>query len=380
MKILEIIPNLNSGGAERFVVDLVNEFSKLGHKVFLVTSYDNDKNNVFSNLISPKVTHITLGKSLGFDHKLSFKLHKIICEIKPDVVHSHLRVLNYILPLSFLKYKFKTHFFHTIHNDAIKECPNKIVFKIRKLTYKLKRVIPVTISDDSHTSFEKYYSSGIKAYKIHNGRSMPQKSSKYSHILEFKKELNDYYGNDVKIFVNIGRIMAQKNHIMLVKAFNSLIEEENNVVLLIIGDHHIGETESDNIIKAITPYLSDRIRLLGMKNNVEDYLNLADFFCLSSLYEGLPISLLEAIACKAMPIATPVGGIKEVILGNGVLSNSIEQHDYEEALKIGLNMSTKEKENKLERLYNIFISNYSINACANNYINLFENKKGIGKI
>ncbi|WP_438710605.1 glycosyltransferase [Aquimarina muelleri] len=375
MRILEIIPNLNSGGAERFVVDLVNEFSRLGHEVFLITSYNTGKNDLFLNLVSPNVKYITLGKSSGFDYKLSYKLYKVIHEIKPDIVHSHIRVLNYVLPICFLKYKFKLHFVHTIHNDAIKECPNKMLFKIRKFTYKLKKITPVTISKESHDSFEKYYSSNISAYKIDNGRSIPQKSDKYKDVLDFKEELYDSYGNDLKIFVNVGRIMSQKNHTMLVKAFKSLIEQGNNIILFIIGAHHVGEIESDTIIKNITPNLSERIRLLGTRSNVEDYLFIADFFCLSSFYEGLPISLLEAMACKAIPISTPVGGIKEVILEDGILSNSIEKSDYEDALKKGIMMSTEEKEIKLKNLYNRFMSNYSINACANKYITLFEKKK-----
>ena len=112
-----------------------------------------------------------------------------------------------------------------------------------------------------------------------------------------------------------------------------------------------------------------KIHFLGKKNNVNDYLYCADAFCLTSVYEGLPISLLEALSCGVTPICTSVGGIPDVVIDNvsGYLSINRTISGYMEAVKRFLTYPLPRKE--LIRYYH---KHYSMAVCAKKYVNLYE--------
>src|SRR5699024_4799480 len=230
MKILQLIPNISGGGAERLVVDLSNTLAKK-HEVTLLTLYDPRDDDLFRDEIVADVKTRSLGKKLGFDWKAIPKLYKAIKKIAPDVIHNHLRTFNYLMPS--ILFLGDIPIVHTVHNDAFKECPNRKIRYIRKQFFKRNNVEPATISKESSDSFEKAYPN-VGHKLIDNGRRYPEKSD---HFNEVKNEINGFRKNDsTKVFVNIGRLIPQKNQLMLVEAFNKLVYEHNaNAVLFIIG-------------------------------------------------------------------------------------------------------------------------------------------------
>ena len=112
-----------------------------------------------------------------------------------------------------------------------------------------------------------------------------------------------------------------------------------------------------------------KIYFLGEKNNVGDYLLFSDAFCLTSFYEGLPISLLEALSCGVTPICTSVGGIPDVIKDNqtGYLSD-INVDSYYNAIQRFIN-----KKIPRDNLIEYFNKNFSITVCAEKYEQVFNN-------
>ena len=362
MHILQIIPNLNLGGAERFVVDLSNELNNLNNKITIITFYNIDKENILLKSINSNIKVKFLSKKRGFDFRFFFKLKNEIIKIKPNIIHSHLRALNYL----FFSFNLNIPIVHTIHNTAEKETLNFYESIFRKYIFKYFKIHPITISNESNNSFIKHYNSHlIKSTIIYNGRKQPARSDNLNNV---KREISDIkfkFGQNVKILINIGRIEEQKNHIMLCNAINRVNDLGYNVVVLILGGYR--NKTSDKILSDIREINNDKFIIKGEVNNPTDYLFLTDYFILSSNYEGMPISLIESFSCDSIPISTPVGGVPEMIGKDGFLSKSLNEIDMAECIISTISINKEERLQILNNNKIKFKNIFSISSCAQNY-------------
>ena len=361
MKILHFVYSLGQGGAERFVIDLVNEQSQK-NIVKLYALRDDSVNNLdfFVNEIGEKVQYINLKISPGFKTKLFFKFNKILKTEKPDVVHCHLDLVNYFFPLSIIHRK-QIKFVYTIHSHAVAEVKSELERIIRSFFFKHRFFIPIAISHETKTSSENFYNlKGIIV--IYNGRSFSGKTKDYEKV---QREIEWFKsGKDSLVFCHLARYDKLKNQKMLINVFNRLREEDENIILLMIGNGF----DNDPELKMLA---NDHIHFLGTKCNVMDYLSASDAFCLSSLSEGMPISLIEAFACGCIPVCTPVGGIVNTIEHGvtGFLSRSVSEEDYLEAVR---EFIIKKNDIDRERLINYYHDNFSIEKCCSKYMKIYQ--------
>ncbi|SKB59965.1 glycosyltransferase [Dyadobacter psychrophilus] len=368
MRIVHIIPSLSRGGAERFVVDLCNELANIeGSEIFLISLKDNAALDSFVSEISDRVTYTSFGKKAGFDPKVLWEVAQWIYRVKPDVVNTHTSSFEYLNINVFFNFPSGVKVFHTVHNRAAQECPNNVLKKIRSYYYKTGSVVPITISRDGRATFSEYY--GLNNdHLIVNGR--PE-----LHVTPELPEVKRRYParEDEYLLLNVGRVVEAKNQAMLVRsvqAFNRQVSDKK-CRLLIIGDlreQHVA-SQLRELVKA-DPFID----LIGAKENVVDYLSIADAFCLSSLYEGMPISLIEALSLGCIPICTPVGGIKEMLTDsvNGFLSSNTSEEAYLDAI-LNFHLSDN-KEDIKENCVQTFAKNYHIRSTAENYYGLYSQK------
>jgi glycosyltransferase involved in cell wall biosynthesis len=201
---------------------------------------------------------------------------------------------------------------------------------------------------------------------VENGVESPKTTKS---LLEVRSEVDGYrITKNTKVFLNIGRLCDQKNQVMLLEAFNRLIDNDRDVVLLVIGND---ETESNEYLRKLKAMSNnERVHLLGLKSNVSDYLSCADVFCLSSLYEGLPITLLEAMAMKIIILSTPVGGIPDVIENNisGLLSAEVSLDSFYEKIEYCLSLGEAEVEDIILESKKLFKEKYAINITSERYL------------
>ena len=106
-----------------------------------------------------------------------------------------------------------------------------------------------------------------------------------------RRELN--IPADVLVVGHLGRFRAEKNHLFLLDVFAQIHRSNPNSVLLLVGD---GELRSSICDKIDSQGLTESVILAGARNNTWDYYNVMDSFVLPSLYEGVPVSLVEAQA------------------------------------------------------------------------------------
>lgn len=363
MKIVEIISQLNSGGAERFTVDLCNELSK-EHDVTLIVLYSLEMHGFYASEVSKRVNLVSLNMTKKSDIGIYFRVRSQIKKIKPDIVHTHLNALPCtMLPILFSR---KIGYFHTVHNDARKEAKDAISAAIRRLCFKRKLVTPITISKESQRSFVDYY--GLDAPMIFNGRDIPMDLDVSQAV---KEEFKQYRKTkDTKVLVCLARIMHVKRQPMLVKIADRLNKEGYNFTLLLIGNKR-----NEEMVAEIESYNCKNVYLLGEKHNPLEYLAMTDAYCLCSSYEGMPISLIEAMGVGAIPVCTPVGGIVDVICNgiNGFISKDIEQESYYETLKTFLTLSAEDLV-KVSFQTKMSYTPFSMKECASKYVELFKKK------
>lgn len=357
MKILEVLPILNTGGAEVFVVNLCNEFVNQNNSVTLLLFYDSE-NSFLRKRLSPKVKVEYIFKKKGLDISLFFKIYKYIKKNNFDAVHFHVNSIIYGL-ISSIKLK-KCNFFATIHNDAYKEA-NGIHRFIRRIMFRRHLVHPITISKYSDQSFKELYKTNSTI--IYNGIPQFQFTPNFS-LNKFRKGIN------TKIIVSVASIHPVKNELAVARAINKLGKDGYDISLIIVGRYSDKEY-SQLVVKESSEF----VYCIGEVNNPTDYMKESDFFILASHYEGLPISLLEAMSIGCIPLVTPVGGCAELIsnLKNGFIIPSPSEENIYNTIKDILDKYPYTYSTIKQDLI-INSQQYNIKNCALKHLQIFENK------
>ena len=353
MKILQIHTDLKSGGIEAVVVGLCNEMINR-HELSFCTIFEPNVNDVFFSCLDKRIPVYTAHKKTpGGNIKYLWRVYRIIAKGKYDIVNMHGCLYYYLLAVFLLHKKIK--FFYTFHSEAQKENVGWDIklFYLKYWLLKKRWIYPITISLKTQISFEELY--GLPSKMIYNGT--PKPDVQYFSMDQYRITSN------TKILFHPGRITEAKNQHMLCKVCNRLQQEGYDIVLLLAGDN-----QDQNIYSDISRYFSLRIRYLGERNDIVNILNKSDALCLSSIWEGLPMVLLEALSVGCIPVCTPVGGIPEVISNgeNGFLSKSIEEDDYYCALREFLDSDYNTIKRMKEKCLNTF-SNFNIQNIALKY-------------
>ena len=363
MRILEVIPALNSGGAERFVVDLCNQMAKDGHDVTLLTMKNFSISNFgfYKDELNDNVKQLNLGMG-KFGLSTFYKLYKVIRRTECDIVHFHLTAMYFgVLAVLFDR---KKKYIVTSHNQADKERDRaKFRFLVKKSCLKMNLLHQVAISHQNAESIKEVF--GVVPIRlIYNGRAVASITNKYDEV---KNEIKQYKSHPTtNVFTIIARCNPQKNIPRLIKCFNKLIDEGKDVVLLVIGNGY----DSPKILPVIK-LANKHIHFLGQRHNVVDYLACSDFFTLSSDYEGMPITLIEALACGCIPVGTPVSGFNDIIEDgkNGFIAEAISDESYYNTLKRAID---NRKDISTDSLKAIYRDNLSMECCAKKYEKLFQ--------
>ena len=257
---------------------------------------------------------------------------------------------------------------YTFHNVVNKCYKLKIQRYINYIYLQNNLFQPVTISKLCQQSYIDFYHL-TNAICINNGRSRPITYK----IDEVRKEIETLKANkDDLVFVHVARCAPQKNQKLLFEVFKRLSKEKQHVQLLVIGD---GYKDSAFYCLKNNPVF----HFLGVKQNVGDYLSVSDFFILSSSYEGLPLSLLEAMSMGCVPISTPVGGVPDVIKDgiNGFLSDSLSVEDFYATVCKAIKNRNAITPNQVVKSYE---ENFSMKSCASQYETLFKSMLKTNKI
>lgn len=296
MKILQVIPYFCFGGAETMCENLTYALLRAGYQVTVVSLY-NKKTPISQRMEAAGVSIRYLDKKLGMDVSMVPKLLRIMKEEKPDAVHTHLDVLKYTAAAAKLAGIKKC--VHTVHNVAEKEAEG-LTRKISHMYFRLGLAKPVALSPEVQQTIVRTY--GLEPSRvpvIYNGidlsRCIPR---------------GTWGGREVMTLLHIGRFNEQKNHAGLLRAYQKIREHYPNTRLDLLGD---GELFADMKTYARELGIEDSVRFLGSQTNVYPYLHNADLFLLPSDYEGMPMTIIEAMGTGLPIVATAVGGVPDML-------------------------------------------------------------------
>ncbi len=370
MKILQLYTDLRLGGVERFVLDLSQELARKGHEVILVTTWSDEFDEMtVLNGEKPLFRRVHFGKKAGGRSLgILWQANRLIWREKPDVVQTHLFTLGYVLPNVFLGMPPSTKYVHTVHSQAEKEWPTPY-FWLTKYLY-IHRTTPVSISGRVHeTMLERY--PGVKSPVIMNWCCIDHTESDAGLVSKLRELRQRDDKKSRRLFLHIGHLTENKNQRMLNRVAGRLASERYDFAVAIIG------REDDREYAA--QFMAEKcgnVHYLGPCRHAQALLREADFFTLCSGYEGMPISLIEAIGNGCVPVCTPAGGIPDACINhvNGLLADENTEDGLYRVMKEALEMTQETYSLYRVESQRLFQEKFSIDACVAAYEKLYQER------
>lgn len=302
MKILHVVENLNLGGLETVLLNLIATQIRHGQTVVVVCLFE-------EGVLAPKLYDLNvplsaLHKRGGLDFEAVGALRKTIHSYKPDVIHTHNAVCNYytVLAALFLGCRI-VNTRHGMGGDASRNRGNLLYRLSLLFTHK-----SIFVCDKARIKFGKML--GIPSAKscvIYNG--INTENYDCQNLKHEQQELRNAYPQK-QIIGTIGRLNAFKDQATLIKSFAIVKEKIPHVMLVLVGDGELRETLCDQVQQY---QLQDNVIFLGARSDVNQLLCQIDIFVMTSLTEGFSIALLEACAARRAIVTTDVGGNPEII-------------------------------------------------------------------
>ena len=349
-KVVIIIPKTVVGGAETMASQLAVYLDKSKFEVFFITLKPFEDNIVYQILKTDENIHLySLEQKTGINLSSIRKMTKLLKRIKPDIIHTHLHVYPYVVWYCLFN---RVKIIHTMHNMPIYES-KKIGRTVLSFLFKTKIAVPVGISNiiSDQTS---------KLYKLKDTITI------YNPVDVKKFSNNESKNSDVFTIINAGRMTKQKNQLLLLEVFKKISDTYKNARLLMAGDgvlkeelfNYVSENNMDGVVT-----------FLGNVNDIQKYYAQSNVFILSSIYEGLPMTILEAMAAGLPIISTNVGGVSDIVLENGILveSNSFKElYDAMEKLLNNNSLCAIMSEKSIE-----YAKQYDLSVIAKQYENVY---------
>ena len=297
MKIMQVIPYFCFGGAEIMCENLTYALKNAGQEVFAVSLY-HDRTPIARRMEEAGIRIVYLDKKLGLDLSMVPKLIKIIRRERPDVVHTHLDVIKYAVLAAKLAGVKKC--VHTVHSLADREAEGWVQKIINGFYFRRGWSLPVALTPEVRNSVAEFYGLPLSRVSvIYNGIDLSRCVPKPT-----------YETGETVTILHVGRFDVPKNHPGLLEAFRLLLETHPECRLRLVGD---GDLRPDMEKLAREKGIADFVEFCGMQSNVYPYLHDADIFTLPSIYEGNPMTIIEAMGTGLPIVASRVGGIPDMI-------------------------------------------------------------------
>lgn len=373
IKILHTIRQGQIGGGETHVLDLV---ANLDTKKFTSEVLSFTDGEMVSRLKKMGVNCHVIPTTRPFDFSVWNLVKKLMIEKDYDLIHAHgtracsnsYNAANKLgLPLAY-----------TIHGWSFHQNQSALVRTIRELSERfLVRKTTRNISVSESNNNDGIVRLGMPNSQIVNYGVNLEKFNAYGSYSLTREDLG--LPKDKILVGMVVRLTIQKDPLTFLKAAKSALMDFKNLHFVVVGGGELEGKCKDYVNKN---GLNENVTFAGFRTDVPAVLNLLDIYCLPSLWEGLPIGVLEAMAMAKAIVATPVDGTKEVIK-NGVSGLLFPEYDSEKMAASILDLAKdceKRKmvgENALMKIKESFTIQRMVDELSELYQQLYCERKGV---
>lgn len=358
MRILYVITGLAMGGAEHVVVSLADALVARGHQVKI--AYLTGEALVLPQ--NPNVEVIAIGMKGSQDFlKAYFRLRSLVKIFKPDVVHSHMVHANLITRLLKLTVSVPK-LVNTAHNTNEGSSLRTFAYRI---TDSLTNHFTNVSKDAVDSSIKKGAVNKNRIISIPNGIDT---DTFYFDRLAREKKRTDLNLENKKMLLIVGSLSKQKDYPNLLNSIAILVRNRQDFKVFIVGEGPL-EEELKNL--KITLNLQGYVEFLGMRRDIRDLMSATDIYVMSSAWEGLPIVILEAMACERLIVATDCGGVNEAIGSHGFLVDSKNSSLLAQELNRALELSDIERAEIGTAARQRIVDKFSLDANVDAYLKLY---------
>lgn len=358
MKILFFSECLASGGKERRLVELVKVLKLDPEIEFELILMSKDIN--YEEVLNLDININFIIRKTKKDISVFRKFYRLCKNYKPDIVHCwDTMTAIYIAPISkLLHLKFV--------NGIVIDAPRKQnIFNKYWLRAKLTFPFSNVIIGNSKAGLKAYKAPGNKSIVIYNGFNFDRTNN-----ISPKETIREQININTKYIVGMVATYSKfKDYTTYFNAAQIILRNRKDTTFIAIGKN----TDSILLKNLIDDKFDDHIRLLGMKSNIESFVNAMDVCILSTFTEGISNSILEYMALGKPVIATSGGGTCEILEDNvtGFLvsqSNPIELAEKVELLLNDPQLRLQMGNNGKERIKKAFL----IDKMASEYISVYK--------
>ncbi|MCK5215603.1 MAG: glycosyltransferase [Candidatus Omnitrophica bacterium] len=366
IKIMHITHSLDVGGLEQLVLNLSRQMdsSKFDVNVCALT----EQVGLADEFEKAGVEVFTRPKRAGIDWRLCDKLKKLFIEQNIDIVHSHNVGAWIYASVAALLARKKT--IHTEHSNVFRDQPKRIMIE-KMLSWFTDKII----CDSNKVRDFLIDKQGIAANKtqvIFNGIDLDYYGQTHD-LNKIKEKLNI---NDADFVIGcVARLAPVKGHDSMLTAFCKVCAQAKNIKLLLVGD---GELIEELKVLAERLRISSRVIFTGERRDIPQLLGVMNAFILTSMSEGFPLSILEAMAAKLPIIATRVGGVPEVV-GHNQTGLICEKGNIEEISEAILFMANNQSDAAKmgARGYQRVKNNYNVENMKDEYEEVYSGVMGM---
>jgi len=304
-KILHVVISMVVGGAERLVYDMVR-YPAFSENKPLVCCMD-AVGELGDKLIKEGYKVYCKGRHPGLDLEMISWLRDIIKRERIDVVHAHqYSPLFYAVPAALLAGRVKL-----VYTEHGRFYPERKSWKRTLFNPLLAMGVDhlVSISEATAKAMATYDNLPYRRIRvIHNGIDC----SKMNQVVDKKAKRQELgLSETCRIIGTAARLNSIKNIQMMLRILQLVLKHVPDTCLVIAG-----QGEEEERLKAAAHELGifDRVKFIGLRFDLPEIYHLFDVFLLTSLSEGISVTLLESMACSVPSVVTNVGGNREVVV------------------------------------------------------------------